>query len=127
MIQGFVFNVARFVYPFLMTVSAGGQAETDNSQGAGNAAIDPIYDALSTFGPPLMGLLAAVMALYGAIMGFSYAKAEDSGERDKAKKKLVYGLIGFGVVILLVLLLYMMRGAITGYVNSETAELATQQ
>ena len=123
MFEGFLFGLAKSFTSIIMAVHAGSSTAGADSQDPGNAAIDPVYDALSTFGPPLLGLLAAVMALYGAIMGFSYAKAEDSGERDKAKKKLVYGLIGFGVVILLVAMLYMLRGTITGVTNDQIEAL----
>lgn len=126
LMHSFLFNLASNFTRIMLAIN-----ESDGATGAGttpdgNAAIDPIYDALTKFGPPLMILLATVMALYGAIMGFSYSKAENADERDKAKKKLVYGLIGFGVIIVLVALLYMLRGPITDYTNTETAELGME-
>lgn len=81
------------------------------------SAIDPIYDAMSTFGPALIGLLAAVMSLYGAIMGFSYAKAEDTDARDAAKKKLINGLVGFGVILILIVILYALRSPIAALIR----------
>ncbi len=123
MLHNFLFVAARHITRFLSALVIDGSEDGATVEPEGNSAIDPVYDAMSTFGPPLIGLLAAVMALYGAIMGFSYAKAEDSGERDKAKKKLVYGLIGFGVVLALIVILYALRGPITGVVNNETANL----
>lgn len=118
---GFFMDAAQRFSRFLMAITQETGGQNNGGGGDGNNAIDPVYNALSTFGPALIGLLAAVMALYAAILGFSYSKAETADERDSAKKKLINGLIGFGVILILIVLLYALRGPITGYVNTEVA------
>lgn len=112
--------INRTFYSFINAVSitdkeiTGGGAPDINPDAS---AIDPIYDAMSTFGPALIGLLAAVMSLYAAIMGFSYSKAEDADARDAAKKKLINGLIGFGVILILIVILYALRSPIAALIR----------
>lgn len=116
-----LWNISQRFSNFFSAITQETGGSNNNLDGEGNNAIDPVYNALSTFGPALIGLLAAVMALYAAILGFSYSKAETADERDAAKKKLINGLIGFGVILILIVILYALRGPITGYVNTEVA------
>ena len=75
-----------------------------------SGVVSPIYDFLDTFGPALIGILLGVGSLYCIILGVQYAKAEKGEERDVAKKKAVNAAISFGVIIILVAILYGMRG-----------------
>lgn len=88
-----------------------------NVEDADDGAISPIYDFLDTFGPFLIGMLLAVGTLYCVILGVQYAKAEKGDERDTAKKKAVNAGISFGVIIILVVILYGMRGAFTELIS----------
>lgn len=90
-----------------------------NSDGAGNTVlkdddssgvVSPIYQFLDAFGPALIGILIGVGSLYCIILGVQYAKAEKGEERDTAKKKAVNAAISFGVIIILIVVLYAMRG-----------------
>ena len=77
-----------------------------------NATTGPIYDFLDTFGPVLIALLLAVGVIYCIVLGVQYAKAEKGEERDTAKKKAVNAAISFGVIIILLVLLYSFRGVL---------------
>ena len=82
-----------------------------------NSAVSPIYDFLDQFGPLLIGMLLGVGTLYCIILGVNYAKAEKGEERDTAKKKAVNAAISFGVIIILVILLYGLRDTFVKILN----------
>ena len=75
-----------------------------------SGTVGPIYDFLDTFGPVLIGLLLGVGSLYCILLGVQYARAEKGEDRDVAKKKAVNAGISFGVIIILLIILYAMRG-----------------
>ena len=81
-------------------------------------AVSPLYNAISTIGPYAMGVVGLLGVIYGIIMGVKYAKAEDSKERAALQKALVNGAVGFLSVLVLISLLYVLRGPITRYMDS---------
>ena len=83
-----------------------------------NGAVSPIYEFLDAFGPVLISMLVGVGALYCIILGVQYAKADKGDEREVAKKKAVNAAISFGVIIILVVLLYAFRGPLTQMLNN---------
>lgn len=99
--MNFLLNIMRFI-------GEGSTNTTKDSKSSGT--VSPIYDFLDTFGPALMALLLAVGVIYCVILGVQYAKAEKGDERETAKKKAINAAIGFGVIIILVVILYGMRG-----------------
>jgi len=75
-----------------------------------SGSVSPIYDFIDTFGPFLIGMLLGVGVLYCVILGVQYAKAEKGDERDIAKKKAVNAAVSFGIIIILIVMLYAFRG-----------------
>lgn len=92
--------------------------ETELTKSEDHGAVSPIYEFLDAFGPVLISMLIGVGALYCIILGVQYAKAEKGEEREVAKKKAVNAAIGFGVIIILVVLLYAFRGPLTEMLNN---------
>lgn len=90
------------------TVKNSTDRSLSNSDTSGT--VSPIYEFLDNFGPLLIGMLLGVGTLYCIILGVQYAKAEKGEDRDVAKKKAVNAGISFGVIIILVVLLYALRG-----------------
>ena len=101
-------NLLSKIVFFLNEVAAKNN-DSANKNTEANATVGPIYDFLDTFGPVLIALLLGVGTLYCIILGVQYAKAEKGEDRDTAKKKAVNAAISFGVIILLVVLLYGFR------------------
>ena len=102
-----IFRVCSFLNNILLA--------TDPTE---NSAVDPMYEFLDVFGPVLMTLLMAAGTIYSIVLGVQYSKAEDGKERDVAKKKMVNAIVGFLVIIVLVILLYALRGPIVAWLNS---------
>ena len=95
---------------FFLNEAASQSGGSANKNTEANATVGPIYDFLDTFGPVLIVLLLGVGTLYCIILGVQYAKAEKGEERDTAKKKAVNAAVSFGVIIILIVLLYAFRG-----------------
>ena len=85
-------------------------AENSLENSRTDGTVSPIYDFLDNFGPLLIGMLLGVGSLYCIILGVQYAKAEKGEDRDVAKKKAVNAAISFGIIVLLIVILYAMRG-----------------
>lgn len=92
---------------YFINATSANTSSLDDSGTSGT--ISPIYDFLDTFGPVLIGMLLGVGSLYCIILGVQFAKAEKGEDRDVAKKKAVNAGLSFGVIILLVVLLYAFR------------------
>jgi len=87
-------------------------------QTGGAQAVDPLYEAISTIGPYAMGVITMLGVIYGIIMGVKFAKSEDSKERAALQKALVSGVIGFVSILVLVVILYAIRGSLVDWMNS---------
>ena len=99
----------KIIYLINSSAVSGVEPSTGGAEDT-NGVVSPIYEFLDTFGPALIGILLGVGSLYCIILGVQYAKAEKGEERDVAKKKAVNAAISFGVIIILVVLLYGLRG-----------------
>lgn len=95
-------------------LAASGGASTDENY---NSSVSPIYEFLDTFGPYLISVLLGVSVIYCVVLGVQYAKAEKGDERETAKKKLISASISFGVVIILIAVLYALRGTFVELMN----------
>lgn len=80
-------------------------------------AVDPLYDAISTIGPYALGVVTLLGLIYGVIVGVRFARAEDTKERAALQKVLVNGVIGFVAVIILLGILYGIRGPLVKWMN----------
>ena len=108
----FFSNIVFKINSFL--ADSGTSSTTKNDY---NNTVSPIYEFLDTFGPYLLGLLLGVCAIYGIVLGVSYAKAEESKDRDAVKKKMVGAGISLGIIIILVFVLYTMRDTFIDVMN----------
>ena len=88
------------------------------NQTGGEQAVSPLYNAISTLGPYAMGIVLILGIIYGIIMGVKFAKAEKSEERAAIQKALVNGIIGFVAMLVLIVILYAIRGPIVDFMNS---------
>ncbi len=88
------------------------------ASGTGASAVDPLYNAISLIGPYALGVVIALGAIYGVIVGYRFAKAKDTEERAKMQKILVNGCIGFFAIIVLIGILYAIRGPLSRWMNS---------
>ena len=81
-------------------------------------ATDPLYEAITVIGPYAISVVLVLGIIYGVILGVKFAKAEDSKEKAALQKALISGVIGFVVVLLLLVILYAIRGPLNDFMAS---------
>ncbi len=66
----------------------------------------PIIDISKAVVPVLIAVVVAIGAIYCILLGVRYARADDQQEHDKAKKALKNAIIGFVLIFVLLVMLY---------------------
>ena len=84
----------------------------------GDEVVSPLYDGITVIGPYAMGVVFLLGSVWGIFLGAKYAKAEDAGEKENLHKVLVNFCIGFVVVILLIGVLYVIRGPLVEFIEA---------
>ena len=69
--------------------------------------VAPIKELLQALLGIAMGLVVAVGALYCVVLGVKFAKAEEPQDREKAKAHLQNAIIGFVLIFVLILVLFL--------------------
>lgn len=103
--------MANLIYGFSNVFRLLGKSDAESS-------LDPIYQALSTIGPYAIAVVLICTILYGIIFGVKFAKAESNEDKAKLQKALINGLIGFITVLILIIILYAIRGPLSEWMNS---------
>lgn len=103
--------MANLIYGFSNVFRLLGKSDAESS-------LDPIYQALSTIGPYAIAVVLICTILYGIIFGVKFAKAESNEDKAKLQKALINGLVGFITVLILIIILYAIRGPLSEWMNS---------
>ncbi len=85
--------------------------------GSGDGVLNPIYSGLSLVGPYALGIVVTLSLFYGTFLGVKYAKAKDEAEKSGAQKTLINFIIGAGIVIVLISVLYAIRGPLAAMID----------
>ena len=85
----------------------------------GEDVVSPLYDGITLIGPYAIGVCFLLSTLLAIFLGVKYAKAEDSGEKENLRKVLVNFIIGAVVVIMLIGIIYGMRGGLVALIESD--------
>ena len=54
---------------------------------------------------PILIVVATLGSIYAIYLGINMAKAEDTGKRDEARKRLIYAVIAMGITVVMILLI----------------------
>ena len=74
--------------------------------------LQTILNALTNFINPILIVVSVAGIVYAIVVGIRFAKADDKNEREEAKQKLIYVIVGIVVTIVLIALFYFLRYAI---------------
>ena len=83
-----------------------------------NSAVDPLYEGITLVGPYALGVIITLSLFYGIFLGVKYAKAQTVDEKANMQKTIVNFAIGAVVVIVLISVLYAIRGPLVSWINS---------
>lgn len=84
---------------------------------SGDEVLNPIYEGMTLVGPYVLSVVTALCMFYGIFLGVKYAKAEDESTKANAQKTLINFLIGAFAVIVLLGILYAIRGPLANMIN----------
>ncbi len=80
--------------------------------------LQTILNALVNFINPILIVVSVAGLVYAIVVGIRFAKADDKNEREEAKQKLIYVIVGIVVTIVLIALFYFLKYAIeTNMIN----------
>lgn len=68
--------------------------------------LQTLLDALTNIINPILILVATAGIVYAVVVGIKFAKADDKNEREEAKQKLIYVIVGIVVTAILIALFY---------------------
>ena len=74
--------------------------------------VTTLTDAIERIVNPILFLIATAGIIYAIVVGVKFVKADEKGERDEAKAKLISVIIGIVVTGLLIGLFYWLADAI---------------
>lgn len=87
------------------------------SAGSGDGVLNPVYSGLSIVGPIALGIVLVLSLFYGVFLGVKYAKSKDETEKQGAQKTLINFIIGAGIVVVLIAVLYAIRGPLAAMID----------
>ena len=85
----------------------------------GDAVLNPLYEGISVVGPIAITVVLMLSIFWGIFLGVKYAKAEKADDKANAQKILINFVIGAVVVIILLFILFALRGPLTDFINGE--------
>ena len=65
----------------------------------------------------LIGVAVAIAIVYAIVVGARMARANNAEEREEAKKKVVYTVVGIAVAVALMLVLFILRDKIPAWMG----------
>lgn len=83
----------------------------------GDDVVSPLYDGITLIGPYAISVCLVLSIFWGIFLGVKYAKAEDPSEKDNLHKILVNFCIGAITVIILIAIIYAIRGPLAKFVD----------
>ena len=85
--------------------------------GSGENVTDPLYNGITVVGPVALSIVLALSMIYGIFLGVKYSKCEEASEKANVQKTLVNFIIGAVTVVILISVIYAIRGPLTAWIN----------
>ncbi len=111
------FAMQNGVTAYAASGEAGGSGSTVDFQKAANPVIGLINQVLG----PLIGVVAAIGAVYCVILGVKLAKADEPQEREKSKMALKNAVIGYFLIFILIVVVRILTPQLANWVDSNAA------
>ena len=83
----------------------------------GDDVISPLYDGITLVGPYAIGVVLLLSTIWGIFLGVKYAKTDDASEKANLHQVLVNFIIGAAVVLVLISVIYAIRGPLAAYID----------
>ena len=83
-------------------------------------AISPVYAMFKTIIPIALTVLCFIGPAYCIVLGVNYAKSDENGTHEKAKKDLIHGIIGFLIIFVLMGVMWLVREPLITWLDALT-------
>ena len=93
--------------------------------GAANDTLEAVLNALNWIFTAILAVAAVVATIYAIFVGVKMARANNAEEREEAKKKVIYTVIGIAVAIALIILIQILLPKITEWTGYKPAKPET--
>jgi len=98
---------------FLANVAMMLAGETDAYKGTIPNWLKTLITAVKNVINPILIVIAVAGILYAIVVGVKFVKADSKEEREEAKQKLIYVVVGIVVTFVLIVAFYWLSAAIT--------------
>lgn len=85
-------------------------------------AVSPVYDIVSTVLPILLGIVFLVGTFRCIALGIAFAKSDENGTHEKAKKDLIFACIGFFLIFVLIAVMYGLKNPLIDWLVTVTSD-----
>lgn len=99
-------QLTNFIFSIVSFLGVGGRDVTD-----------PLYNGITIVGPYAISIVAALSLIYSVFLGAKYAKCEQPDEKANLQKTLINFIIGAVTIVILISVLYAIRGPLTDWIN----------
>ena len=80
--------------------------------------VTDLTNAITSVLNPILILVAVAGIIYAIVVGVKFVKADEKGQRDEAKQKLIFVIVGIVVTFLLIALFYWIKANIGNWLDS---------
>lgn len=82
-----------------------------------NDVLYSVVNYINSILAALIGVAVAIAIVYAIVVGMRMARANNAEEREEAKKKVIYTVIGIAVAVALMLVLLILKDKIPGWLG----------
>jgi uncharacterized membrane protein len=86
-----------------------------------NPVLAPVLEVINAILWPAIGLVAAIGTIYCIVLGVKFAKSDEAGSREKAKKDLIGAIFGFVIIFVLIVGLKVLMPILQEWVTTQIA------
>lgn len=87
-----------------------------------NINLDSVYDVVGVVLPIVLTIVFCMGTFKCVSLGIAFAKSDENGTHEKAKKDLINAIIGFVLIFVLILALYLLREPILEWIADMTGD-----
>ena len=85
-------------------------------------SIDPVFQFLNVALPVVLAIVGVIGVIKCIALGIAFAKSDENGTHEKAKKDLINAIIGFALIFILIAVMWMIIGPMANWLASITGE-----
>lgn len=86
-----------------------------------SSAMKPVYDVVSVVLPIVLAVVFLIGVFKCVALGIAFAKSDENGTHEKAKKDLIFAIIGFVLIFALIAIMYGLKDPLITWLSDLTS------